>query len=249
VHGNQTVRKTSINAARTCVFAGLDHVDVVEGAAAPLVRSARPCPEIHGDSGLDGTALLPPGDHPAVQARLARWRGRKAAIVMAEEILKVPGPVTLVATGALTNVALALLLYGDELKAKLTRIVIMGGAVGVGNINPVAEFNILCDPEAAHVVYEAGSQVVAVPSIPFMPSIRITQPTQSLARVGAVRTPSSSRRFRKQALSWWLFLPSTSCISLTKACVTFKNREADPVLSFVTTGLSASTHTAPKDSN
>lgn len=125
MHGNQTVRKTALNAARTCVFAGLEHIDVVQGAAAPLVRPPRACPEIHGDTGLDGTTLLPPPEHPAVLARLARWEGRKAAVVMAEEIIAAPRPVTLIATGTLTNVALALLLYGDELKAKLGRIIIM----------------------------------------------------------------------------------------------------------------------------
>lgn len=53
---------------------------------------------------------------------------------------------------------MALLLY-PELKQKLSGIAIMGGAIGVGNINPVAEFNILCDPEAARVVFEAGVDV------------------------------------------------------------------------------------------
>ena len=110
VHGNQTVRKTAINAARTCVFAGLEHVDVVEGASAPLVRSPRACPEIHGDTGLDGTALLPPPDHPAVLARLERWRGRKAAVVMAEEILRAPRNVTLVATGACVCVCVMMMM-------------------------------------------------------------------------------------------------------------------------------------------
>eukprot|EP00037_Helgoeca_nana_P027555 m.316139 g.316139 ORF g.316139 m.316139 type:complete len:349 (-) comp27538_c1_seq1:1606-2652(-) len=158
VHGNQAVQKTAINAARVCVLARLDTVDVVQGQATPLVRSGNLCPEIHGESGLDGTALLPHPDDPAVLARLARWSGCKAPVVMAEQILQSPTPVALVATGCLTNVALALTLY-PELKHKLSRIVIMGGAIGVGNMNPVAEFNIMTDPEAARIVFDAGLEI------------------------------------------------------------------------------------------
>lgn len=99
VHGNQAVQKTALNAARVCALARLDTVDVVQGQATPLVRSGNLCPEIHGESGLDGTALLPHPDDPAVLARLARWSGCKAPVVMAEQILQSPTPVALVATG------------------------------------------------------------------------------------------------------------------------------------------------------
>jgi non-specific riboncleoside hydrolase len=51
------------------------------------------------------------------------------------------GEVILVATGSLTNVALLLIVF-PEVKAKLSQIVLMGGAMGIGNTGPVAEFNI-----------------------------------------------------------------------------------------------------------
>lgn len=38
-----------------------------------------------------------------------------------------------------------------------------GGAIGVGNRGPVSEFNILCDPEAASIVFQCGLPVVMVP--------------------------------------------------------------------------------------
>ena len=71
---------------------------------------------------------------------------------------------TLVATGALTNVALLFSVY-PEVIDRLSELVIMGGAYqGLGNTGPTAEFNIQCDPEAAHIVFEAGlKSLVMVP--------------------------------------------------------------------------------------
>eukprot|EP00128_Syssomonas_multiformis_P009548 Colp12_sorted_trinity150504_noHs@34163 len=77
-------------------------------------------------------------------------------------LLKAHKPVTLIATGALTNVALALTLYPECLH-KIRSIVLMGGAMTTGNRSPVAEFNIMCDPEAASIVFESGVTVVMVP--------------------------------------------------------------------------------------
>lgn len=49
--------------------------------------------------------------------------------------------VHLVSTGALTNVALLLLLYPEASKL-IEQIVIMGGAIGPGNTGAAAEFNM-----------------------------------------------------------------------------------------------------------
>lgn len=60
-------------------------------------------------------------------------------------------PITIVAIGPLTNIALLLATY-PEIKSKIKQIVIMGGSSGRGNVTPLAEFNIYCDPEAANIV-------------------------------------------------------------------------------------------------
>lgn len=70
---------------------------------------------------------------------------------MAEHLMSSPDPVHLVITGAITNIALLLFLY-PSVKDHLAQIVFMGGAMGMGNRSPVAEFNILCDPEAAQML-------------------------------------------------------------------------------------------------
>ena len=74
---------------------------------------------------------------------------------MAKTISASSEPVTIVATGPLTNVGALLILY-PELKPKIAHISIMGGGLAFGNWTPAAEFNILIDPEAADVVYKSG---------------------------------------------------------------------------------------------
>ena len=72
-----------------------------------------------------------------------------------------PQPVTLVPTGPLTNVALLLARYPD-VEAIIERVVLMGGAIGEGNVTPAAEFNIWADPEAARRVFSSSLEVTMV---------------------------------------------------------------------------------------
>jgi uridine nucleosidase len=169
VHGNQAVVHTAANAARVAYAAGLGGVAVVAGAGAPLLRPPKYCPEVHGEDGLGGVvglppagALPPPPAGPAVVPGPAAVGAMYAAIVAAATA---PGgrPVTLVATGALTNVALLLATYRGAVTAHLAEIVLMGGAVGRGNTGPVSEFNIQVDPEAAAVVFASGVPLAMVP--------------------------------------------------------------------------------------
>jgi inosine-uridine nucleoside N-ribohydrolase len=60
---------------------------------------------------------------------------------MYKVISKQKEKVHIVATAQLTNVALLLILY-PEIKEKIASIVLMGGAIGMGNTSPSAEFNI-----------------------------------------------------------------------------------------------------------
>jgi inosine-uridine nucleoside N-ribohydrolase len=80
---------------------------------------------------------------------------------MADTLSTSREPVTLVATAPLTNVALFLMRY-PELQAKLQRIVLMGGAIGEGNVRPAAEFNMWVDPEAGARVFSAGLDLTMV---------------------------------------------------------------------------------------
>lgn len=99
--------------------AGLAHVPVVAGAAKPLLRPAPLlCAEIHGESGLDGPLggpVLPPAPHGALAGKAAVRMFE--AIATAHAGLVAAGAadarVHLVATAALTNVALLLALHPE----------------------------------------------------------------------------------------------------------------------------------------
>ena len=150
VAGNQTLEKTTANAIRVLDFVGRDDVPVAAGASGPLVREPRVAAHVHGESGLDGPDLPPPQREPLPQ---------HAVDFLAEQIRARAGAVTLVPTGPLTNVALLLALHPD---ARPERIVLMGGAIGEGNVTPAAEFNIWADPEAAARVFESGIDLTMV---------------------------------------------------------------------------------------
>ena len=67
VAGNQTLEKTTANAIRVLDFVGRDDIPVAAGASAPLVREQRVAAHVHGETGLDGYDLPPPGRQPLQQ--------------------------------------------------------------------------------------------------------------------------------------------------------------------------------------
>ncbi|KAI0303908.1 Inosine/uridine-preferring nucleoside hydrolase domain-containing protein, partial [Russula brevipes] len=162
-----TAENTKINAARCLhAFAAPEHVKVHGGAAAPLLRHARHDSEIHGPDGLGGVEGLPSGDSAPVRALMDDARPAVEAIAAAIERTRVAGAgakmTTIVASGPLTNIALFVSVYPHLLDA-VERIVFMGGGIGIGNRSPVAEFNILCDPEAAQIVLNAPVPKTMIP--------------------------------------------------------------------------------------
>jgi purine nucleosidase/pyrimidine-specific ribonucleoside hydrolase len=150
VAGNGTLERTTANARATCELAGIEGVPVAAGAARPLVAPTRIAANVHGESALEG-AVLPSGD--AIPLRPEHAVELMARIIRAHE-----RPVTLIPTGPLTNVALLLRTHRD-LVSRIEQIVLMGGTMGAGNTTPVAEFNIVVDPEAADIVVGSGIPV------------------------------------------------------------------------------------------
>jgi inosine-uridine nucleoside N-ribohydrolase len=154
VAGNQTLEKVTLNARRVCSVAGIVDVPVAAGRDRPLRRSPIVAGEIHGASGLDGvdwaepTVPLDPRDG--------------VDLIIERAMARMDRALTIVAIGPLTNVAAAIE-REPRVAARLERISIMGGAIGLGNWTPSAEFNIHADPEAAAIVLRAGVEVTLVP--------------------------------------------------------------------------------------
>ncbi|QNF18835.1 pyrimidine-specific ribonucleoside hydrolase RihA [Aeromonas jandaei] len=144
--GNQTPDKTLNNALRILTLLGRDDITVAAGAPKPLARELIIADNVHGESGLDGPKLPDPAFAPQAMTGIE---------LMARSLRESAEPVTLVPTGPLTNIALLLAAH-PELKSKIARIVLMGGAAGAGNWTPAAEFNIYVDPEAADMVFKSG---------------------------------------------------------------------------------------------
>lgn len=149
-YGNQTLEKTTANALRVLELAGRGDVPVASGARAPLERELAVAAHVHGESGLDGPTLPPPSITP-VSDDAVDW--------MAAAVAQAAGPVTLIPTGPLTNVARYLERHGGE---GIERIVLMGGAIAEGNMTPAAEFNVWADPEAAQAVFHSGLDVTMI---------------------------------------------------------------------------------------
>jgi pyrimidine-specific ribonucleoside hydrolase len=150
VVGNVDLAQVTRNTIQVLDVAGASDVPVVSGARRPLVAEARPAAEIHGDDGLGGAKLAPPSRGPS---------GDDAVAFLRDELARAGEPITLIALAPLTNIAL-LLLRAPQVKTKIERIALMGGAVGPGNASPVAEFNIFHDPEAADVVFRSGVPIL-----------------------------------------------------------------------------------------
>ncbi|QDL91670.1 nucleoside hydrolase [Paroceanicella profunda] len=155
VSGNVPLAQTADNARRILECAGHGHVPVWRGCPAPILRPARPVPEIHGDTGIDGW------DWP--EAARGPEPGHAVDFIIETLLGRADGEVTLIALAPQTNVAMALR-RAPEIVPKLGRIVFMGGGYFAGgNMSPAAEYNIMVDPEAARIVLGSGVPITAVP--------------------------------------------------------------------------------------
>lgn len=153
VHGNVEAELAAANTLRLLELTGHGDVPVAIGARRPLAQPLETAGWVHGDDGLGNTNQPPPN-------------GRLVSVSAAEQLVALarerPGQLTVLATGPLTNLALALLIE-PELPHLVRRVVVMGGAVQrPGNASAHAEANIYHDPEAADLVFGAGWSVTMV---------------------------------------------------------------------------------------
>ncbi|KAL5337659.1 Inosine/uridine-preferring nucleoside hydrolase domain-containing protein [Aspergillus crustosus] len=163
IHGNASLENTTVNATRLLEAIGKPEIPVYPGTKKPFCRPAVHAPNIHGDSGIDGTELLPKASRPPIT-------DKNPILAMRDALMAQPrGTPWVIATGTLTNVALLFATF-PEVAAHIKGLSIMGGGVGdgftevpiskvlghekrIGNVTPLAEFNIYCDPEASQSLF------------------------------------------------------------------------------------------------
>ena len=179
VGGNQTIDKVTRNAQSVLAMCRREDVPVYQGASRPLVHRVESAPEIHGESGLDGVELPEPG---------AALREGHAAVAIVDAVMAAePGEVTLVGTGPLTNLALAVRLE-PRIVERVAEVVVMGGGFPEANWTAAAEFNIWVDPEAAAIVFDEPWPVTMV-GLDLTHQALATAEVE--ARVGAIGSPLS----------------------------------------------------------
>lgn len=154
VNGNCSLEQGVTNSLSVLELASASHIPVVRGMSLPLVQPLLLAPETHGAGGI-GYAKLPAPKTEAIEGH--------AVDFLIDQIMSSPGEITLVPIGALSNIAMAIR-REPRIVSAVKDVVIMGGAVNVGgNTTPLAEFNVYCDPHAAHIVFHSGMPMKLVP--------------------------------------------------------------------------------------
>lgn len=148
-YGNVGIEHTTNNALRVLEWLGSD-VPVHAGATRSLLSPSVDASQYHGESGLEAPALAQPTRGPTSHDGVG---------FLIDTVMRHPEPVTVVATGPLTNIALALRLE-PRLVERIDEVVVMGGSTDFGNDSPAAEFNMMGDPHAAQIVLTSDLAVV-----------------------------------------------------------------------------------------
>lgn len=152
VAGNSYVENVTRNARKVLDYADVTDVDVYQGAGKPMLHDLYRLTGaiIHGEDGLGG---------PKIPDAVTPVRSEHAVEFIIRTLRESKEKVTLIPTGPLTNIALVLT-QAPDVKEKIDRIIIMGGAIyDPGNVTSAAEFNIYQDPEAARIVMQSGCTI------------------------------------------------------------------------------------------
>lgn len=170
VAGNKGLSYTTENTLAVLEALGAD-VPVYAGCSGPMV--AELLPNRHGmydgmtgvtqeNINESGQTIVYHTDRLPLPLPKTQKQPEHAVFWLIRTLLESDGDITLVPTGPMTNIAMALRL-APEIRHKIKQIVFMGGGFKVFNATCAAEFNIWTDPEAAQIVLTSGVPVTMVP--------------------------------------------------------------------------------------
>lgn len=153
VAGNVGLEYTTLNTQKILTFFE-KNIRIVPGRRQPLLRQLKDASSVHGKTGMEGYDFPEPTLVPDTSVT--------AAQAMHEVVTTSEFPVTLIAIGPLTDIALYIHQYHQDLP-NIDKVVMMGGALGRGNFGVLSEFNFGSDPEAAKIVFQSGLNLQVVP--------------------------------------------------------------------------------------
>ena len=156
VAGNVGIDDATENTRAVLGLLGRGDMLIAKGAAGPIAHDWTTSAQVHGERGLGTLKRSDLLSGPELSSLSA------VELILQQARLH-SGELLIVATGPLTNLALALLAYPD-LREHVANVVVMGGAFERGgNVSPVAEYNFYVDPLAADIVMTSGLDVTLIP--------------------------------------------------------------------------------------
>jgi purine nucleosidase len=191
--GNIPVEQVCANNLELLELCSAADIPVSKGADEPLRGRWPHRSKFHGDNGM-GYAELPRSDR-----RLTDYDATTAWVDAARAR---PGTLVGLVTGPLTNLALALRAE-PRLPTLLARLVIMGGAFGE-DADPLAEWNIRVDPEAASEVLAGWAGQQQLPIVCGLDlTRRVAMTPDMLTRLGDAAGPSALMRALEDAMRFY----------------------------------------------
>ena len=168
VAGNKEIGFTTDNTLR--VVDMLRSTPVYRGCATSMV--AKLLPNRHGDytgmTGVKADKLDEKGevisyhhDCLPMPAPVSREQPEHGVWWLIDTLMQSEGDITLIPTGPLTNIGMALRLE-PRIAEKIRQIIFMGGGFKVFNATAASEFNIWADPEAAQIVLTSGVKTITM---------------------------------------------------------------------------------------
>lgn len=163
--GNVDVHHVLANNLGLLELCQAPQIPVSVGEEEPLSAPLRTAEDTHGSAGLGYAELPQTSRTPTEYSSADAWV--RAARAHPHELVGL-------ATGPLTNLALALRIE-PKLPTLLKRLVIMGGSFDYpGNTTPVAEWNVVVDPGATAEVYEAWGSTEGA-ELPIVCGLNLTE--------------------------------------------------------------------------
>lgn len=195
LNGNYPADVTAVNALKVIELLGRTEIPVAQGMVTPMVRPRPSDPFTHGKDG-QAENFLPDPTTPLSE---------KHAVDLIIDLVKAnPGEVTILCTGPLSNVGMAMQ-KAPEIKSLIKEIVAISGAFGLNKYawsnatgdTPMSEQNVYVDPEAADLVYNSGVKFTAL-GLDVATHFDVNLTEEDIAALDA--SPNKEAKFLRQAI-------------------------------------------------